>query len=102
MKRWHGAERRREKRIEKPQIVRIEYLNEEMRSVGSDMALTENYSKGGMRVRLQETPPEFFVIRAYGPEGDDPRVAVVRNRYIGADSCERLCLSYVNSHTALA
>jgi diguanylate cyclase (GGDEF)-like protein/PAS domain S-box-containing protein len=100
LKHWKGAERRREKRHEKPEIVRIEYLNEEMRMVGDDTVLTENYSRGGMRVRLQEVPPEFFVVRAYGPGNADPRIAVVRNRYLGTDNCERLCLSYVDPHAS--
>ncbi|HKQ06290.1 MAG TPA: EAL domain-containing protein [Blastocatellia bacterium] len=101
LKNWKGAERRREKRIEKPEIVRIEYLSEEMRAVGDDTVLTENYSRGGMRVRLQETPPEFFIIRVYGPGNAEPRIAVVRNRYLGPDNCERLCLSYVDPHTTM-
>jgi c-di-GMP-binding flagellar brake protein YcgR len=100
LKHWKGAERRREKRVEKPEIVRIEYLNEEMRMVGDDTVLTENYSRGGMRVRLQEPPPEFFVVRAYGPGNAAPRIAVVRNRYLGTDNCERLCLSYVDPHAS--
>jgi diguanylate cyclase (GGDEF)-like protein/PAS domain S-box-containing protein len=102
LKNWKGAERRRETRIEKPEIVRIEYLNDEMRAVGDDTVLTENYSRGGMRVRLQETPPEFFIIRVYGPGNAEPRIAVVRNRYLGTDNCERLCLSYVDPHTTMA
>ena len=101
LKNWKGAERRRETRIEKPEIVRIEYLNDEMRAVGDDTVLTENYSRGGMRVRLQEPPPEFFIIRVYGPGNAEPRIAVVRNRYLGTDNCERLCLSYVDPHTTM-
>ena len=69
-----------------------------MRTVGDDMVLTENYSRGGMRTRLQEAPPDFFMVRVYGPADTDPRIAVVRNRYLGADNCERLCLSYVDPH----
>jgi diguanylate cyclase (GGDEF)-like protein/PAS domain S-box-containing protein len=98
LKHWKGVERRREKRSEKPEIVRIEYLNEEMRTIGDDMVLTENFSRGGMRARLQETPPDFFVVRVYGPGNAEPRIAVVRNRYLGTDNCERLCLSYVDPH----
>jgi diguanylate cyclase (GGDEF)-like protein/PAS domain S-box-containing protein len=101
LKNWKGAERRREKRSEKPEIVRIEYLNEEMRTVGDDMVLTENYSRGGMRLRLQETPPEFFVVRVFGPSNPEARIAVVRNRYLGTDNCERLCLSYVDPHATM-
>ena len=100
LKKWNGAERRREPRIEKPEIVRVEYLSEAMRVVGEDTVLTENHSRGGMRVRLQETPPEFFVVRAFGPGDGEPRIAVVRNRYLGTDNCERLCLSYVDPQTA--
>jgi diguanylate cyclase (GGDEF)-like protein/PAS domain S-box-containing protein len=101
LKNWKGAERRREQRIEKPEIVRIEYLNEQMRTISDDMVLTENYSRGGMRVRLQESPPDFFIIRVYGPGTAEPRIAVVRNRYLGTDNCERLCLSYIDPQTAL-
>jgi len=100
VKHWKGAERRRERRLEKPEIVRVEYLNEAMRTVGEDMVLTENYSRGGMRARLQEAPPDFFMVRVYTPANAEPRLAVVRNRYLGADNCERLCLSYVDPHNS--
>src|SRR5205085_1831639 len=101
LKSWKGAERRRETRMEKPEVVLIEYLSEEMHLLGNDMVLTENYSRGGMRVRLQEPPPEFFIIRVYGPGNAEPHMAVVRNRYLGTDNCERLCLSYIDPHTTM-
>ncbi len=95
-KKWAGSERRREPRIEKPEVVAIEYLDEEMQTIGRDVVLSENHSRGGLRVRLQEAPPEFYMVKVIGPATEGEKVTVVSNRYLGSDGCERLCLRYVN------
>ena len=87
--------------MEFPDLARRFQVRGVPKIVINDTVLTENYSRGGMRVRLQETPPEFFIIRVYGPGNAEPRIAVVRNRYLGPDNCERLCLSYVDPHTTM-
>ncbi|HKP87435.1 MAG TPA: EAL domain-containing protein [Blastocatellia bacterium] len=101
LKNWMGGERRRETRIEKPEVVAIEYLDEALRSIGRDVVLSENHSQGGMRVRLQEDPPEFYMIKITGPATGGERMATVSNRYIGSDSCERLCLRFVKENESL-
>jgi hypothetical protein len=95
-KKWAGIERRREPRNEKPEVVAIEYLDEHLRTIGRDVVLSENHSRGGMRVRLQEDMPEFYMIKITGPAPEGERLATVSNRYLGSDSCERLCLRFVS------
>lgn len=95
-KKWSGSERRRETRSEKPEVVAIEYLDEEMRTIGRDVVLSENHSRGGLRVRLQEAPPEFYMVKVIGPATQGEKITIVSNRYLGSDGCERLCLRYVN------
>lgn len=95
LKSWMGGERRREERIEKPEVVAVEYLDEHLRNIGRDVVLSENHSRGGMRIRLQEDPPDFYMIKVTGPASEGERMAIVSNRYIGSDSCERLCLRFV-------
>jgi hypothetical protein len=94
LKQWEGGERRREQRVERPEVVAIEYLDETMQSIGRDVVLSENQSRGGMRIRLQEDPPDFYMIKVTGPASEGERMATVSNRYIGSDSCERLCLRF--------
>jgi diguanylate cyclase (GGDEF)-like protein/PAS domain S-box-containing protein len=95
-KKWAGVERRREPRIEKPEVVAIEYLDEEMKPIGRDVVLSENHSRGGLRVRLQEAPPEFYMVKVISSATEGERVAIVSNRYLGSDGCERLCLRFAN------
>ncbi len=95
-KKWAGIERRREQRIEKPEVVAIEYLDEEMQTIGRDVVLSENHSRGGLRVRLQESPPEFYMVKVISPATEGEKVAIVSNRYLGSDGCERLCLRFTN------
>jgi diguanylate cyclase (GGDEF)-like protein/PAS domain S-box-containing protein len=95
-KKWAGTERRREQRSEKPEVVAIEYLDEEMQPIGRDVVLSENHSRGGLRVRLQESPPEFYMVKVISPATEGEKVAIVSNRYLGSDGCERLCLRFAN------
>lgn len=95
-RKWAGSERRREPRSEKPEVVAIEYLNEEMQTIGRDVVLSENHSRGGLRVRLQEAPPEFYMVKVIGPATQGEKTTIVSNRYLGSDGCERLCLRYVD------
>jgi diguanylate cyclase (GGDEF)-like protein/PAS domain S-box-containing protein len=94
LKQWEGGERRREQRVERPEVVAIEYLDENLQPIGRDVVLSENQSRGGMRIRLQEDPPDFYMIKVTGPASEGERMATVSNRYIGSDSCERLCLRF--------
>ncbi|HEX8090769.1 MAG TPA: EAL domain-containing protein, partial [Blastocatellia bacterium] len=93
-RRWTGAGRRREPREDKMEAVTIEYLTEGMESLGQEPALSENRSRSGMRILLQNAAPDFDMLRIYGPEPHAEKIAAVCNRYTGSDGFERLCLRF--------
>jgi hypothetical protein len=99
-RKWTGAGRRREPREEKTEVVMVEYLTDRMESMGQESALSENRSRSGMRLRLQNAPPDFDMLRIYGPEPHAEKIAAVCNRYIGSDGFERLCLRFTGRRGA--
>jgi EAL domain-containing protein (putative c-di-GMP-specific phosphodiesterase class I) len=99
-RKWTGAGRRREPREDKIEAVTVEYLTEGMESIGQELALSENRSRSGMRLRLQKAAPEFDVLKIYGPEPHAEKIAAVCNRYIGSDGFERLCLRFTGRKPA--
>lgn len=98
--RWTGVGRRREPREEKMETVTVEYLTDNLESVGHEVALSENRSRSGMRLRLQKAAPEFDLLRIYGPEPHVEKIAAVCNRYTGSDGFERLCLRFTSKNAA--
>ncbi len=93
-KSWKGIARRREPREERSDIVTVEFLDEESHSLGQELALCENRSQSGMRVRLRKAPPEFDLLRVICLNAGIEKIAVVSNRFVGHDGAERLCLRY--------
>jgi hypothetical protein len=95
-KKWNGIERRRDPRIERSEMVRLEYFTDEMHSLTREEARTENLSRTGLRVAVKDAPPEFDLVRVSCPGRDFESLAAVRNRYFAKDGYERLCLQFVD------
>jgi diguanylate cyclase (GGDEF)-like protein/PAS domain S-box-containing protein len=96
-KNWKGIARRREPREDRSDIVTIEYLDESSQSLGQELALCENRSASGMRLRLRKSPPEFDLLRVICLKAGIEKMAVVSNRYVGQDGAERLCLRFADN-----
>lgn len=93
---WEGLERRRETRVDRAEVVGVEYLNEQMKHIRQEVALTENISPSGARVYLKAAPPEFNLVKVTNLNRSFETLATVRNRFVGADGFERLCLRFVD------
>jgi hypothetical protein len=93
---WNGTERRRVPRIERSEVVRLEYFTDEMHSITREEARTENLSRTGLRVAVKVAPPEFDLVRVSCPSRGFESLAAVRNRYMDKDGNERLCLQFVD------
>ncbi len=94
---WQGQDRRREARKSMEEPVKIEYLNEAMKVIGEQTGVTENISRGGMRVRLQMVAADFEVVKVTGENQPFHCLALVRNRFVSNDKFERLCLQFVDN-----
>lgn len=97
VKRWAGNERRRPNREDRSEWVRIEYLDHSMHSMGEELAKTENVSRSGIRLVGTQTPPEFDFVMLNCEQLSFHAMASLRNRYVGKDGFERLCLQLIDS-----
>jgi hypothetical protein len=95
-KSWKGIARRREPREERSDVVTVEYLDEHSQPLGQEMALCENRSESGMRLKMRKSPPEFDLLRVICLNAGIEKMAVVSNRYVGGDGAERLCLRFTD------
>jgi EAL domain/PilZ domain len=99
-KKWKGLERRREPREKRHDPIMVEFLNEAMQPVRQDIAVMEDRSRGGMRVRLRQSPPEFDMLRIVDTRPGVEYIAVVCNQFVGKDGFERLCLRFTGQSVA--
>ena len=95
-RKWNGTERRRMPRVERSEMVRLEYFTDDMHSLTREEARTENISRTGLRVAVKDAPPEFDLVRVSCPNRGFESLAAIRNRYFAKDGYERLCLQFVD------
>jgi hypothetical protein len=94
---WGGQERRRNRRENLVEKVRIEYFNDSFASLGSEDTFTENLSKSGTRLFVKNAPFEFDLVRITWLARKFETLAAVRNRFVAKDGTERLCLHFIHS-----
>ena len=99
---WDGPDRRREPRVERAERFLVEYLDESKTLVGREVAVSENLSGGGARLRVKQAPGEFEVVRVTSGDQDFSSLALLRNRFTGNDGDERLCLQFVEARWRFA
>lgn len=92
---WNGIERRRSPRVKRQERVRLEYLDSNVRVLSREETITENVSATGMRIFAKLAPREFELVRISCVSRRFESLAVVRNRFTGKDSIERLCVQFM-------
>jgi hypothetical protein len=95
--RWSGGDRRRADRIEKQEPVLIEYFTESMDCIKQETAVTENMSRGGLRIISRAAPSEIGMVRVNSVGRGFKSFALVCDRFPGEDGNERLCLRLLES-----
>lgn len=98
---WNGPDRRREPRVERAERVLVEYLDEARALLGREVAVTENISLGGARVRVRQAPEDFEMVRVTSGNQDFSSLALVRNRFTARDGEQRLCLQFLEARWPL-
>jgi hypothetical protein len=96
LKTWAGNERRRAPRVEHAEAVRIEYISEATHSRVREEVMTENISRAGARVVVRAAPAEFDMLLITIPARQFEGLATLRNRFLGKDGLERLCLQLLD------
>ena len=91
-RRWGGQDRRRPNRIEHAETVRLEYFDENLNTIAKEQARTENVGHTGLRIVGTAAPTEFDFVRVTCPRLGFQSEAELRNRYMGKDGKERLCV----------
>ena len=95
-KSWSGQERRREKRKECREKVRLEYYNTAFHLIMKEDTMTENVGDAGMRVAARFVPDEFEFIKVICLERTFENLAIVRSRFLTKDGMERLSIQFLN------
>jgi hypothetical protein len=95
--RWDGPDRRREPRVEHVENVLIEYLDEAKEKLAREVAVTENVSRNGARLRVRHAPDLFETVRITSGNQEFSSLALVRNRFTDTDGGERLCLQFIEA-----
>jgi curved DNA-binding protein CbpA len=93
---WNGPERRREPREQRAEPVAVEYLDEGMKRISREAAVTEDVSPSGARVRVKSPPAQFEFVRITSPKHSFNGLALLRNHWSGDDGFKRLCLQFVD------
>ena len=93
---WGGHDRRRPNREQHAEKVRIEYFDESMHSISREEASTENVSRTGLRISGTSAPPEFDLVMVSCPRLKFEAMAALRNRYLGKDGLERICVQFID------
>ncbi len=93
---WSGLERRRAERLNRMEKVVIEYFDDNFHSLAKEETVTENVSHMGMRLYVKYAPFEFDLIRVTCINRQFESLALVRNRFVGKEGLERLCIQFLN------
>jgi hypothetical protein len=59
------------------------------------LGITENISCSGARVYVRTSPPEFDWIRIVARSRAFDTQATLRNRFVGSDGYDRLCVEFL-------
>jgi hypothetical protein len=94
---WVGPDRRQEPRETIVERIEVEYLDAEQQPIGKEIAITENISPSGARIRVKDAPGNFECLRIKSPKRRFESLALLRNQFTGKDGIERLCLEFVES-----
>ena len=92
---WGGADRRREERELRSEVVSVKYLDESQSAFRQEVALTENVSQGGAMIYVKGAPPEVEFIRLANLNRSFESLARICDRYIGNDGLERISLQFI-------
>jgi hypothetical protein len=92
---WDGAERRREAREQRSEVVAVRYLDKTRTPFRQEIALTENISAGGAMIYVKSAPPDVEFIRLANLSRSFESVARICDRYIGSDALERISLQFL-------
>jgi hypothetical protein len=98
---WGGNDRRRPDRQEQVEKLRIEYFDESMHSISREEARTENVSRYGLRISGTMAPAEFDLVMVSCPRLKFEGMAALRNRYLGKDGLERICVQLIDKEWPL-
>jgi len=95
--RWDGPDRRREPRVKHVENVLVEYLDESKEKLAREVAVTENVSRNGARLRVKHAPDVFEMVRVTSGNQEFSSLALMRNRFTDTDGGERLCLQFIEA-----
>ena len=91
---WKGQDRRRAIRKNISEPVWIEYYSSAVELVALEQGCTENISKTGARICVQEPPLDFKLVKVFAIGQGFESLARVTSQFIGKDGLHRLCVQF--------
>lgn len=91
---WRGQERRRSIRKNIKEPVWVEYYKGFDQLVGLEQGCTEDISKTGARICVQEPPLDFNLVKVFAIGQRFESLARVTNQFVGKDGLHRLCVQF--------
>ena len=98
---WKGQERRRAIRKSLKEPVWIEYYKGFDNLVALEQGCTENVSKSGARICVQEPPLDFDLVKVFAIGQGFESMARVTNQFLGKDGLHRLCIHFTDKQMNL-
>ena len=90
------GDRRRAEREPRTETLIIQYLDKSLETIRKESARTENISRQGARLLVRSAPRDIERVKVTNREHQFESTAVVRNRYVGSDGVERLCVRFID------
>jgi hypothetical protein len=99
---WTDSNRRREKRLDRFEMLEISfpdltYLEGGTQPIGTAIGYTDNVSRSGACISVETIASELNLVKVRGVTVSFASRAFVRNRLPGGDSRERLCIQFVDT-----
>lgn len=94
---WKDQDRRKSPRKNITEIVWVEYYDTQNHLLGIEQGCTENISRTGARICVQNPPEAYQFVKVFAMGKGFKSKAIVANRYLGEDGIFRLCINFKNS-----
>ncbi|HEX4950590.1 MAG TPA: PilZ domain-containing protein [Blastocatellia bacterium] len=91
---WKGQDRRRAVRKNLKEPIWVEYYKGFDDLIALEQGCTENVSKTGARICVQEPPLDFDLVKVFTIGQGFESMARITNQFVGQDGLHRLCVHF--------
>lgn len=98
---WRGEERRRAARLKVSELMWVEYYDGQGHLLAVEQGCTEDISRTGARICVQDPPKEFARVKVFAlGKGFETHASLVK-QFFGKDGLYRLCVQFIDKQWGL-